>query len=84
MGLCNYVRQWIFDYSALIAPLLEAMKKVETSHKKLVWTPEMEVAFQKVKDENACTSTRDPNYGKEFFLLSCYNGKTMTTILTQK
>ena len=65
LGLCNYVRQWVFDYSTLIAPLLAALKDAKSGGTQLTWTPKMQETFTKLKEE--ITKARvlgTPDYNK--------------------
>ena len=65
LGLCNYVRQWVFDYSTLIAPLLGAMKKAKEGQDDLAKTPEMQENFDKLKTEISNSPVLGtPNYKK--------------------
>ena len=46
MGLANYFRKFILGYSTLMAPLTALTSKGVV----YTWTPECQVAFEKVKD----------------------------------
>ncbi|KAJ1082288.1 hypothetical protein NDU88_002456 [Pleurodeles waltl] len=85
LGLCNYVRQWVFDCATLTSPVLTALKDSHTNANKINWTDERETAFLVLKRAIInvpvlCT----PDYNKTFYLFCHCNGMTMTVVLTQK
>ncbi|KAJ1160949.1 hypothetical protein NDU88_001438 [Pleurodeles waltl] len=85
LGLCNYVRQWIFDYATLTSPLLTALKESHPNANNINWTYERETAFLELK--RAITNApvlRTSDYNKTFYLFCYCNGITMTAVLTQK
>ncbi|XP_069494380.1 uncharacterized protein [Ambystoma mexicanum] len=49
LGLCNYVRAWVFDYSSYTRPLLQVLKKAQQNRENIVWTEEMEEGFDELK-----------------------------------
>ncbi|KAJ1108199.1 hypothetical protein NDU88_005581 [Pleurodeles waltl] len=85
LGLCNYVRQWVFDYATLTTPLLTALKESYTNANKIDWTDERETDFRELK--RAITNAPvfgTPDYNKTFYLFCHCNGTTMKAVLTQK
>ncbi|KAJ1218711.1 hypothetical protein NDU88_006288 [Pleurodeles waltl] len=85
LGLCNSVRQWVFDYATLIAPLLIMLKESHATANKIHWTEDREMAFQELKKAiiNAPV-LGTPDYNKQFYLFCHCNGMTMTAVLTHK
>ncbi|KAJ1097615.1 hypothetical protein NDU88_002732 [Pleurodeles waltl] len=85
LGLCNYVKQWIFDYATLTAPLLTALKEAHANANKVDWTDDRETAFLELKRTitNALVLAT-PDYNKNVYLFCHCNGTTMTAVLTQK
>ncbi|KAJ1175211.1 hypothetical protein NDU88_000502 [Pleurodeles waltl] len=85
LGLCNYVRQWVFDYAMLTAPLLIMLKESHATAHKIHWSEDGEMAFQELKKAimNA-PLFGTPDYKKQFYLFFHCNGMTMTAVLTQK
>ncbi|KAJ1104044.1 hypothetical protein NDU88_001459 [Pleurodeles waltl] len=85
LGLCSYVRQWVFDYATLTSPRLTALKESHTNANKIDWANERETAFLVLK--RAVTNAPvlgTPDYNKTFYLFCHCNGMTMTAVLTQK
>ncbi|XP_069486341.1 uncharacterized protein [Ambystoma mexicanum] len=50
LGLCNYCRAWVFDYSTYASPLLGTLKEAQKGNRTLTWTTEMNVAFKELKE----------------------------------
>ncbi|XP_069489021.1 uncharacterized protein [Ambystoma mexicanum] len=69
LGLCNYVRAWVFDYSLYTRLLLQASKKAQVNNEKIEWTEEMEEGLKELKNA-ICTAPvlGIPNYSEELFL----------------
>ncbi|XP_069502577.1 uncharacterized protein [Ambystoma mexicanum] len=63
LGLCNYVRESLFDYSTYTRPLLQALKKAQVGKIKIEWTEEM--VFEELK-KATCTALvlGIPNYAE--------------------
>ncbi|KAJ1120049.1 hypothetical protein NDU88_008232 [Pleurodeles waltl] len=79
------MRQWVFDYSTLIATLLEAIKQARDREDKITRRLEMRETFQKLRDElTNAPVLGTPEYTKEFYLFCHCNGQVMTAVLTQK
>ncbi|XP_069495649.1 uncharacterized protein [Ambystoma mexicanum] len=67
LGLCNYCRAWVFDYSTYIKPLLAALREAERGVKKLGWTREMTDAFNELKEAiSTAPVLATPNYKINF------------------
>ena len=67
LGLCNYFRDHVSNYSTRVKPLLDLLQDYD-KHRKLVWTEDGEQAFYEVRDAVATCAKLffmhhdDPNY----------------------
>ena len=80
LGLCNYYRRFIKDFSKIAAPLFRLLQK----DKKWEWTAECQKAFEDLKD--ALTSypiLRHPDPSKPFILQTDSSGYAIGAILSQ-
>ena len=63
MGKINFVRRFIFNFTEIVKPLQEMIKK-DSNFK---WTKERKESFDKIKEAIAEDSTlQSPNFDKEF------------------
>ncbi|XP_069506349.1 uncharacterized protein [Ambystoma mexicanum] len=69
LGICNYCRAWVFDYSSYIGPLLEALRDVQRGQRKLGWIKEMTEAFNELKHAiSTAPVLATPNYEEQFYI----------------
>jgi len=81
LGLCNYYRRFIQDFSKLAAPLFKLLKKEE----KFVWSTECQEAFEALKDKLiSYPILRSPDFSKDFILYTDASGYAIGAILSQK
>uniref|UniRef100_A0AAQ5X3D5 ribonuclease H n=1 Tax=Amphiprion ocellaris TaxID=80972 RepID=A0AAQ5X3D5_AMPOC len=86
LGLCNFCRTWIPDYSKLAQPLQNLIYgKQLAMNAQIEWTDEGNNAFQHLKQQLASSSTlATPNYDKPFALMVSNKDTHMTAVLTQR
>jgi len=81
LGLTNYYRKFIKDYSKIARPLEELIGKKDG---KLVWTEKCEEAFKNLKDSLTKTPIlRHPNFQKIFILDTDASFDSMGAVLSQ-
>ncbi|XP_055589797.1 uncharacterized protein LOC129741979 [Uranotaenia lowii] len=82
LGMSNYYRRFIADYSKITAPLSELLK---TKNKTIKWTSEAEVAFQVIK-EKLITSPilASADFDHEFILHTDASNHAVAGVLTQR
>ena len=81
LGICNYYRRFVKDYSSIALPLTELTKKEST----LTWTPEAEEAFQDLKKrlvEAPILQLPDPD--AEFTVTTDASDFAIGAVLSQK
>ena len=81
LGLANYYRRFVKDFSKIAAPMFNLLKK-DTP---FVFNKECEEAFEKLK--LALTSSpilRPPDFNREFFLYTDASGYALGAVLGQK
>ena len=69
MGLAQYYSSYVKDFAKIACPLTEQLKSRTTTNKKIVWTQDMLLAFNRLKDEllsNVVLDIADPS--KPFIL----------------
>ncbi|XP_069460670.1 uncharacterized protein [Ambystoma mexicanum] len=49
LGICNYIRAWVFEYSTYVKPLLKGLNEAQENDSNTAWTGEMTEAFDKLK-----------------------------------
>lgn len=81
LGMTNYFRNLINNYSALILPLTQLTKKGV----KFVWSQECHEAFQELQHQILNKPmVKNPDYSKKFYLACDASAKTIAGILLQK
>ena len=81
IGLSNFYRKFIKDYSKKISPLNQLLKK----GKKFVWCEKCQLAFDKVKQSlTSPPILKFPNIQKEFILTTDASSEAIGYILGQK
>ena len=89
LGLTNYYRRFIPNYSQIIAPLLSLKGKSTTLKKKdrspIVWTPEANEALREIKEilKNSVT-LQFPNFNKKFVLTTDASNSCIGGVLQQR
>ena len=81
LGLCNYYRKFIKNYSLLAAPLTNLTKK----DAQFQWTPQCDTSFNALK--TALTTApilRLPDFNKQFILYTDASDQAISYILGQK
>ncbi|XP_068173657.1 uncharacterized protein [Antennarius striatus] len=87
LGLCNYSRHHVVDFSECTHPLRAMVKEVGMRNLSaaLAWTPDADAAFSHLK---AClasaTSLSIPDYNKMFFLDVAEKASSVSAVLFQK
>lgn len=80
IGLANYYRRFIANFSALCAPL-NALTKKDTAFE---WTPACDTAFQSLKQAFCSSSVLiHPNYDRPFVLEADASGYAIGAVLSQ-
>lgn len=80
LGLCNYYRRFIPDYSNIIQPLCELLRK----DKPWIWTPNAQAAFEQLKSRFINTiMLHHPNINKPYFLQTDSSGVGLAGVLYQ-
>lgn len=65
LGLAGWYRRFIENFSSVVFPISETL----STKKKFVWTPEAEIAFQRIKDLlTSAPILCNPDFDKKFFL----------------
>ena len=85
LGLMNYYRQFVKNFSSLAQLLIELTKK--TSPNKIRWTHECQIGLDKLKFKEALTSEsilRGPDLSKPFVVQSEASNKALGAILLQE
>jgi transposase InsO family protein len=83
LGLTNYYRKFIKDY-ARYSKVLEGLCG-KNKDKKIMWTPECDEAFQKLKDKMVKTPILAyPDFNKDFILDTDASFDTIGAVLSQK
>ena len=83
LGLMNYYRRFVKNFSSLAQPLIEMTKK--TSPNKIRWTHEYQIGLDKLKE--ALTSEpilRVPDLSKPFVVQSDASNKALGAVLLQE
>ncbi|XP_063062031.1 uncharacterized protein LOC134454801 [Engraulis encrasicolus] len=85
LGLCNYCRQWVPNYSELVKPLQNAIYSTPMApNDSLIWTEEMVTAFCDAKTKIAgSTVLALPNYSKPFIQMVDARDGHMVSVLLQ-
>lgn len=80
LGLCNYYRRFIPNYSVLISPLTKLLKKSQPWY----WDKELGEAFQKLKQEFSTTILLShPDVYKPYYLQTDSSGVGIAGVLYQ-
>src|SRR3954447_21463224 len=80
LGLCNYYRRFILDYSQVAAPLTDLTHKDVT----YTWSPEAEQAFQEIKNRMTATPVLCiPNLDLPFTVTTDASDFAMGAVLQQ-
>ena len=80
VGVFNYYRRYVKDYSSIAAPILK-LQRHETEQ---LWTPECQVAFDELKCIMASRPVvRHANFNEPFFLQTDAASTSISGILTQ-
>ena len=85
LGMTNYYRKFVKDYSKRAIPLTQALQNASNS-RPIIWNPEMEGAFQDLKDAltNApCLQLPDPDDEFEVTTDASEEAKAVGCVLTQ-
>jgi Reverse transcriptase (RNA-dependent DNA polymerase)/RNase H-like domain found in reverse transcriptase/Integrase zinc binding domain/Aspartyl protease len=85
LGLVNYYRKFIHDYSTLVVPLTDVLKS-QTSNRPIEWTPPMTTSFEMAKQklsEEPCLKIADPNGEFEVTTDASEDAKAVGAVLTQ-
>jgi hypothetical protein len=85
LGLANYYRKYIPDYSKLVVPLTNVLRS-QTSNRPIEWTPEMTTAFEAAKQklmEEPCLRIADPDGEFEVTTDASEDAKAVGAVLTQ-
>jgi hypothetical protein len=81
LGICNYYRRFIKDFSKIAKPLFGLLQK----DKKWDWTPECQAAFEGLRDKLVqYPILRHPDYKKPFMLHTDASGFAIGAILSQR
>lgn len=65
LGLAGWYRRFIENFSSVVFPISETL----STKKKFVWTPEAEIAFNKIKDLlTSAPILSNPDFEKKFFV----------------
>ena len=84
LGLLNYNRQYIPEFSDIAKPLNESLKGGLAGSVRLSWTPEMEEAFTLLKSSLASTpALKHPDLSKPFHLWSHVGSHGYSAVLGQ-
>lgn len=85
LGLCNFCRTWIADFSVVTQPLLEIIHGQQMAlREKITWTPEAATAFNTLKILLQTEVTLAlPDYAAPFTLMVTHKSDFMTAVLTQ-
>ncbi|GBG92577.1 hypothetical protein CBR_g56090 [Chara braunii] len=80
LGLASYYRKFIKGFAAIAGPLTNLLRKDQS----LIWTPECDQAFSKLKDAliSAPVHIR-PDPEKPFVLITAWQPETISAILAQ-
>jgi len=81
LGICNYYRRYIKDYSKMAAPLFSLLKKDE----KFIWNELQQKAFEQLR--NALISypvLRQPDLTRPFSLYTDASGFALGSVLSQE
>jgi hypothetical protein len=80
LGLCNYYRRFIFDYSRIASPLTDLTHKDVPYH----WPPSAQQAFQEIKDRMSTTPVLCiPDPDKPFTVTTDASDFAMGAVLQQ-
>jgi hypothetical protein len=85
LGLANYYRNYIDNYSTLVTPLTDVLKS-QSSTRPILWTMEMQHSFEMVKQklsEYPCLKIADPNGDFEVTTDASEEAKAVGAVLTQ-
>lgn len=81
LGMANYYRRFIPDFSGLVAPLSELLK---TKSKTIKWSDEAENAFGAVKERLITAPVlRSPDFNREFMIQTDASDVAVAGVLTQ-
>lgn len=82
LGMSNYYRRFIADYSRITAPLSELLK---SNTKNLKWSVEAEEAFQNIKEKLITTPIlASANFDHEFIIHTDASDQAIAGVLTQE
>jgi hypothetical protein len=84
LGLANYYRKFIANYSKLVVPLTDVLKS-QSSTRPILWTPAVQSAFKLVKQklsEEPCLKIADPNGEFEVTTDASKDAKAVGAVLT--
>ena len=79
LGKINFVRRFISEFSEIVKPLQEMIKK-DSNFK---WTKDRKVAFEKIK-ESISPTLQSPNFDNEFIIYTFTSDHSIVVVLTQK
>ena len=85
LGLANYYRKFIENYSRIAAPLMDALQKMSIS-RPIEFTEQMEHAFKALKQaliSDPCLQLPDPNGKYEVITDASEDEATVGAVLTQ-
>jgi RNase H-like domain found in reverse transcriptase/Reverse transcriptase (RNA-dependent DNA polymerase) len=85
LGLANYYRKFIPNYSRIMVPLTDVLKS-QSITRPVIWSCEMEIAFETVKSklsEEPCLQIADPNGDFEVTTDASEDAKAVGVVLTQ-
>ena len=80
LGMCNYYRKFIKDYSKLAGPLIKLLK----ADVKFVWSKEQDDAFKEMKNALVSYPVLKPDFSKKFYLYTDASGYCLGAVLSQK
>lgn len=85
MGLLNYCRQYVSEYTELSKPLTEALKGGKPGPELIDWTEEMEDAFVSIKETLASSpALRHADPSRPFHLWTWVGNKAYSAALGQR
>ena len=81
LGKINSVRRFISDFTEIVKPLQEMIKK----YSNFKWSKERKEAFDKIKEAiTEAPTLRSPNFNNEFILYTLTSDHSIVVVLTEK